>query len=114
MKEVTVIKETIKGDRIFKEMSDGTICVESVNKVPGTQYGAYSLIEGEITTEKLAKAKEFVVEEICEMIREIANKSEEFFIVKTSDDVTSVAHKFFLPTVNDAVELNGRTVQTVK
>ena len=114
MNEATVVKETVRGDLKFVEMSDGTIRVESVNKVSGTQYGTYVLVEGEVTKEKLAKAKELVVEKICEMIKEIANKSEEFFIVKTSDDVTSVAHKFILPTVNDAVELNGRTVQTVK
>ena len=74
MNEAIVVKETIRGDRIFKEMSDGTIRVESVKKAPGTQYGEYVLIEGEITTEKLAKAKTILVEEICETIREIANK----------------------------------------
>ena len=29
MEKPTVVKEIVKGDRIFKEMSDGTVCVES-------------------------------------------------------------------------------------
>lgn len=81
----------------------------------GTQYGTYVNIEGELTEDKIAMAKKLVIEEVCEMIREIANKSENFFIVKDyCDGVTSIAHKFILPTVNNAVELNETTVQTVK
>ena len=94
-------KETVKGDRVFKVMSDGRIVASSVNKSPGTQYGTYAMITGEVTEEKIAKAKEVVVDDVCRIIREIANERDDFFIVKEINGVTSVAHKFILPTVDD-------------
>lgn len=71
--------------------------------IPGTQYGAFVEIDGEVTDEKLAKAKEIVVERVCKMIREIANESEDFFIIKPTmvGDAITVGHKFHLPTVKE-------------
>ena len=99
--EAKVIKEEIIGDRIFRKMSDGSIQVESVIEVPGTQYGTLAWIKGEVTEEKIAKAKEMVVEDVCKTIREVANDVDDFFIIKTTDGKASVGHKFVLPTVED-------------
>ena len=110
MENITVVKETVTENRNFKEMSDGTIRVEERRKrVPGTQYGTYAKIEGEVTEEKLAKAKELVVEDVCRIIRKIANKTDELFIVKDASamgfgNYTSVAVKFVLPTVEEINE----------
>lgn len=67
----------------------------------GSMFGTYVKIDGNVTEEKLAKAKEMLVEEVCEIIKEIAKKRDDFFIIKTTDDGGSVAHKFILPTVED-------------
>ena len=102
MSEVTVVKEITKGNRIFKEMSDGTVCVESVNKPTGTLYGDYVMIDGLATEEKISNAKEALVANICDMIRKIANARDDFFIIKEMDGCTTVAHKFILPTVEES------------
>lgn len=116
MGKATVVKEEVKGGRVFRTMSDGTFQVEDRrNRVPGTQYGTYVLIEGEITEEKMAKAKAMLVDEVCDIIREIASKSKDFFIINDNlEDCVTVAHKFLLPTVEDEVELNATTLQIVK
>lgn len=104
--EVTVVREVdTEGGRHIKEMSDGRIVVSPTKKQPGTQYGAIETIYGEVTEEKLTEAKTKVVDEVCRMIREIA-KRDDFFIIKPSllGDATTVAHKFFLPTVEEDVE----------
>lgn len=97
--EATVVKETVSGNRVYKEMSDGRIFVEPLNKIPGTQYGTFVIIKGEVTDEKLTKAKEMLVDDVCRVIREIANERDDFFIIKERAEYTSVAHKFLLPTV---------------
>ena len=101
--EATVVREYTLGGRHFQEMSDGRILVSPTERVPGTQYGTYVAIKGEVTEEKLAKAKEMVVEDVCRLIRDIANEREDFFIIKElmGGGGTSVAHKFFLPTVDE-------------
>ena len=101
--EATVTKEyTINGGRHVKEMSDGRILVSSPPRFPGTNYGIYTDIKGEVTDEKIAKAKEQVVEEVCRIIREIANERDDFFFIKPlPGEVTSVGHKFLLPTVEE-------------
>lgn len=100
MENVTVVRETIRGDRVFKEMSDGTIKVSPLHRIPGTQYGTYATISGFPTDEKIARAKELVVDDVCRIIREVANERDDFFIIKELDGITSVGHKFFLPTVD--------------
>lgn len=97
MEKPTVVKEIVKGDRIFKEMSDGTVCVESARKSNGTLYGDYVVIDGEITEEKLARAKAEIIESACNNLRAIAERREDFFIIKPN----SVGYKFFLPTVDE-------------
>ena len=78
----------------------------------GTQYGIYVEVNGEMTEEKLAEAKKTVVDEVCRIIREIANERDEFFIIKDGKDIPpflnlggnlpgSVACKFYLPTVKE-------------
>lgn len=101
--ETTVVKEYTAGGKHFQEMSDGRILVSPMEIAPGTEYGTYVKIKGEVTDEKLAKAKEMVVEDVCRIIRDIANEREDFFIIRElmDGDGTSVAHKFFLPTVNE-------------
>lgn len=101
MGKATVINETVRGDCIFKEMSDGTVRVESVKKTAGTQFGDYVIIEGIATEEAIANAKEALVANICDMIRKIANARDDFFIIKEIDGRISIAHKFILPTVEE-------------
>ena len=81
----------------------------------GSMFGTYVKIDGNVTEEKLAKAKEMLVEEVCEIIKEIAKKRDDFFIIKATDIGGSVAHKFILPTV-DVGEgiLSESEVQIVK
>jgi hypothetical protein len=100
--ETTVVKEyTTEGGRHIKEMSDGRILVSVPPRMPGSQYGTFAKINGEVTDEKIAKAKEMVVEDICRIIREVAKDRDDFFIIKEFNGTTSVAHKFLLPTVID-------------
>ena len=98
--ESTIVKEyTTEGGRHIKETSDGRIFVSTPPRIPGSQFGALVMVEGEVTDEKLAKAKEKLVDEVCRVIREIANEKEEFFIINEYGGTTSVGHKFLLPTV---------------
>ena len=105
--EATVVKEyTTDGGRHVKEMSDGRILVEdAARRVTGTRFGTFATIKGEVTEEKLAKAKEMLIEDVCRIIRNIANERDDFFIIKKNppfakEEYTSVAHTFFLPTVD--------------
>ena len=79
-------------------MSDGRILVENIGR-SGSMYGHYETINGEVTDEKLAKAKAMVVDEVCKIIREIANDRDDFFIINPTDDGATVGCKFLLPTV---------------
>ena len=97
--EVTVVNEFVKGDRIFRQMSDGTLTVSLVNP-NGSLYGDYILLKGEVTEEELAKTKELLVDQMCDVIRKAAKEKEEFFIIKEVDGGTSVGWKFHLPHVN--------------
>ena len=77
----------------------------------GTQYGGFVCVKGELTKEKLAEAKETLVDEVCRTIREIATEREDFFIIKDCKDFTpyldfggatyTIACKFYLPTVKE-------------
>lgn len=99
--EETVVKEEIVPGRRYKTMSDGRILVEPLESFTGTQYGTFAKITGEATDEKLAEAKKMVVEDVCRIIRDIANENDEFFIIKELNGITTVGHKFVLPTVNE-------------
>lgn len=69
--------------------------------MPGTQYGDFIVINNETTEEKLAEAKELLVEQACEVIRAIAKERDDFFIVKKMDEKTTIGWKIFLPTVDN-------------
>ncbi len=71
--------------------------------ISGTMYGTFVKVNGEVTDEKLAKAKAMAVDEVCRIIREIANEREDFFIIKPTmnGDGITVGHKFLLPTVEE-------------
>ena len=106
--EATVIKETVKGDRVFKEMSDGRILVEDRSR-KGYLGGGYLMTEGNASEDELAQMKERLIEDVCAEIRKVAKEHDDFFIIKTGEKfpgldntiVTTVAAKFILPTVND-------------
>lgn len=76
-------------------------------------YGVALMTDGEAPLEEIKKAKEYVVEYICDCIRDVAKrKPDEFFIIKTPTNEifnkTSVGAKFILPTVFDDEEAIGR------
>ena len=78
----------------------------------GTLYGMIVNVSGTCSPEKLSEAKDMLVDRVCNAIREIAAKNDDFFIIKDSssmpifeEDFTSVSCKFFLPTVNDPEEI---------
>ena len=72
-------------------------------RFPGSEYGHFVALEGDTTEEDIAKAKQEVVEHLCETIRDIAKKRDDFFIIKNMPfrKGKTVAAKFILPTVND-------------
>ena len=75
----------------------------------GMLCGYYVEVQGEVSEEEITRAKELVVEEICNQIREIAREREDFFIIKNGarfpgldeEIVTTVGAKFELPTVKE-------------
>lgn len=81
-------------------------------------YGIIAGIEGEATDEKLAKAKEEVVDKVCALIREIAKERDDFFIIKPpfyENGLMTVAHKFILPTVEeDGLARTGEDIIVIK
>lgn len=90
---------------VFTKNSNGNFVAEPASRPNGSMFGTLAFIKGEVTEEKLEKAKEIVVDDVCRYIREIAKQSEEFFIIKTLEGKTSVGHKFFLPTVDGPINL---------
>ena len=72
-------------------------------RFPGSEYGHFVEIEGDATDEDITKAKQEVVERLCATIRDIAQKRDDFFIIKDAPfkKGMTVAAKFILPTVND-------------
>jgi hypothetical protein len=98
---------------VFTKNSDGNLVAEPMYKPQGTMFGALAYIKGEATEEKLAKAKEIVVDEVCEIIRKIARERDDFFIIKSFEEKTSVGHKFFLPTVEEYINFDDKEIQIV-
>lgn len=72
------------------------------DQLPGSEFGHFVELGSKATGEDIAKAKQEVVERICATIRDIANKREDFFIIKKSPfgPGMTVAAKFVLPTVD--------------
>ena len=82
-------------------------------KIEGTMYGAIVKIKGDPTPENIAAAKAALVDKVCDMIRDIANNNDDFFIIHDSSDfpmptdfTVSVGHKLFLPTVKEGAPTN--------
>ena len=66
------------------------------------QYGDYVIVEGELTKEKLAKAKEEVLENVFTCMKEIAKEDDEIFIIKDLPDGTgkTVGFKFAVDIIS--------------
>ena len=60
-------------------------------------YGDYVIIDGELTEEKLAKAKEEVLESVFDFLKKELKDKNEFFIVKDVNGTTSVGFKCIIP-----------------
>ena len=107
--EKAVVNEQVVGDLVFRDTPDSAIEVRPLAKsTRGTQYGTLAFINGEVTEEKVNTAKKMVVDDVCSIIREIADKCDDFFIVKEIGGNTSVACKFVLPTVDEYPDLDAR------
>ena len=98
----------------YERVEDETTFNPKFRKVAAnTPYlgGYYLCADGEASDEEIAKAKEAVVDEICNQIREIAKTRDDFFIVKKGERfpgldntiITTVGAKYILPTINDEV-----------
>lgn len=100
--EATIVREIVENGRRIKEMSDGKILIEPAERPKDSMFCSAVKIVGEVTEEKLAKAKEMVIEEMCEQIRELA-KTDNFFIIKgcldhiACEEYTSVGRSYIIP-----------------
>ncbi|MEE0968153.1 MAG: hypothetical protein U0M06_02115 [Clostridia bacterium] len=65
----------------------------------GYMGGYYYRIEGKPSDELLEIFKEKVVKKICDQISDVAEKCEDFFIIKEYEGGKTVGAKFVLPTV---------------
>ena len=65
----------------------------------GTAYGDYLTFEGDVTDKELAEAKELLIQQACDTLKAIAEEREDFFIIKKLGDKTTVAWKFFIPSI---------------
>ena len=61
-----------------------------------SQFGTYATIGGEVTEEKLIRAKLAVLEQLCHMMRKAAS-DDDFFIIKNMGEGTTVAARFAIP-----------------
>lgn len=66
----------------------------------GVMYGDYLRIEGEATKEKIAEAKKLLVVQACGLIEALAEHRDDFFIIKNNGDNTTIAYKFFIPSLS--------------
>ena len=65
----------------------------------GMLIGDYVKVDKDATAEEIEKAKEKVVESLCNEIHRIAKERDDFFIIHNVDDGKTIAAKFELPTV---------------
>ena len=65
----------------------------------GATYGDYLTLEGNVTDEEIAKAKELLIRQACDSLKAIAEDREDFFIIKKLGGKTTVAWKFFIPSI---------------
>ena len=104
MVDNTVTEEFVIGGRRYERMSNGSLKVTPVDKPHGALYGDWTIIpESEFSEESLKETKRLLVEQMCEVVRRVADEHDELFIVNKSlnRNDTSVGWKMFFPTVNE-------------
>lgn len=97
MENIDLLCDSTEGEKT-RELPSGPI-ENPKAKVHGYMCGYYYRIDGKPSEELIAIFKDKVVDKICEQIREIAKKSEDFFIINDFDGDKTVGAKFILPTV---------------
>lgn len=105
-----IISEDKEKNRRMMQTQDGCVFMTQIEWNPRPSlYGVAVMTEEKATHDDIEFAKEMVLKRAIETIRDIAKrKNDEFFIIHTSSDNTSVGMKFALPTVLDDEEANGR------
>ena len=100
MTEKKLIKTKIIGERKFEFFSDDSMRVTPLNSPDFNSSlfmcGDYVKIEGEITEENIAKAKEDVLEKVFLLIKKEAMEKE-LFIIREFDGITTVGFKCDIP-----------------
>ena len=56
------------------------------------------------TVADLKNAKNEIIDELCNALRDVANSNEDFFIIKEHEDRITVGAKIYLPTVEQEVD----------
>ncbi len=94
----------------FTEKEDGRIVVMPKERPQGSQYGSWLQLPLNPSDEDIKTAKEHFVNEICDTIRQLAER-DDFFIRKDfpngndflpdSEPYTSLAWKIIFPTLTD-------------
>lgn len=118
-----IVSENKEKNMRMMKAPDGHIFFTHIEWNPRPSlYGIAVTTEGDVTPDDIEIAKEMVLEEVINAIRDVAKrKPDEFFMIHTpsqnphknvlTDEVTnlsSVGVKFALPTVLDDEEANGR------
>ena len=65
----------------------------------GILIGDYVKVDKAATAEEIAKAKENVIDSLCNLIHKIAKESDDLFIIKDAEDGKTIATKLELTTV---------------
>lgn len=65
----------------------------------GTACGSFKSVTLNATDEDIAEAKGQVVDDICDLIRNISNTRDDFFIINNVGDEITIGAKLVLPTV---------------
>lgn len=80
--------------------NDGAEAIYGCADAEGAMYGDYLRIEGDATEEEIAEVKKLLVRQACGLIEAIAEDRDDFFIIKNNGDNTTIAYKFFIPSIN--------------
>ena len=70
----------------------------------GTVYGTAVSVSEDPSVEELRNAKKQVIDELCQLIRDVAERNDDFFIIKSYSDKATVGSKIILPTVAQEVD----------
>ena len=104
-------EDKARGIAVYQR-KNGATYIENIAKPQGSFWGDFVEVKGDLTEEKLAKAKEDVLEKLIEGIKDAANRyPESFFLIKTKEKENAnpfgiefpydntVACKVFLPNI---------------